>query len=121
MEQDKDEKKEYICEKCNFKCKFISEYERHTKTGKHINGMVIRKKYERKKGKKEKIVYVCEKCNFSSTHLYNYKSHMLNNHLTEEEKKKEFKYYCNHCKIGMYAETTYNCHLKSKKHLIRCI
>ncbi len=42
---------------------------------------------------------------------------MLNNHSTEEEKKKEFSYYCEICKIGMYAETIYNKHLISKKHI----
>ena len=111
--------KEYCCEKCNFKCKFKVDYERHIKTGKHINGIIIKKKYERKKEKKEKIIHVCEKCNYKSDHLYNYKTHILNNHSTEDEKKKEFPYYCENCKIGMYAKTVYDKHLISKKHLIR--
>ena len=33
--------------------------------------------------------------------------------------KKEFPYYCENCKIGMYAITVYDKHLISKKHLIR--
>lgn len=111
-------KKNYYCEKCNYECKFKVYYERHIKTGKHINGIITKKKYEIKK---EKKIYSCEKCNFTSEHLYNYKTHMLNNHSTEEEKKKEYSYYCVICKIGMYAETIYKKHLLSKKHLTKSL
>ncbi len=107
-------KKEYYCEKCNFKCKFNVYYERHIKTSKHINGKILKKKNEKKK---EKKIYECEKCKFTSEHLYNYKTHILNNHSSEEEKKQEYSYYCEICKIGMYAETIYNKHLLSKKHI----
>ena len=115
--ENKQEQEKYYCEKCNFKCKFKAHLERHEKTSKHINGKIIKKKYETKK---ERKTYKCEKCDYVDTHLYNYKRHILNNHSTELEKKEEFTYYCEICKTGMYAKTIYDKHLMSKKHLMRC-
>jgi hypothetical protein len=110
-----EENNNFYCEKCNFKCKYKFYYDRHLTTSKHINGKIIRKTNNDKIKNIKK--YTCEKCDFISTHLYNYKTHLLNNHSTEEEKQKEFPFYCICCKIGLFAETLYNKHLLSKKHL----
>ncbi len=108
----------FYCEKCDFKCKYEVYYERHLKTGKHLNGKIT-KIHTKERIKKDHIIYKCEKCDFTSNHLYNFKTHVLNNHSSVEDKKKEFPYYCECCNIGIFAETVYNKHLLSKKHLMK--
>jgi hypothetical protein len=108
----------FYCEQCNFKCDFQVFYDRHLKTNKHINGKITRV-HTKPRVKKDPIIYTCEKCDFTSTHLYNYKTHILNNHSSNEDKKKEFPYYCECCNIGIFAESVFNKHLLSKKHVMK--
>ncbi len=64
--EDVQEIKKYYCEKCNFKCKFKAHLEKYEKTSKHINGKIIKKKYETKK--KEKHINV--KNVITKRHIY---------------------------------------------------
>ncbi len=106
--------KYFYCKKCDYNCKTLFCYERHIKSGKHINGKITRTS-----SNNEKLIHKCNICNFTSDHLYNFKSHLLNNHSTNDEKKKEFTYYCEYCNTGMFAESVFKKHISSKKHLIK--
>ena len=46
-------------------------------------------------------------------------THILNNHSSIEEKKKEYKYYCEYCDIGYLVEHKINTHLNTLKHKIK--
>lgn len=105
----------FYCEKCNFKCDFQVYYERHLKTGKHLNGKIT--KIHTKK--KDPLIHKCEKCEFTSTHFYNFKTHVLNYHSSIEERKKEYPYYCECCDYGIFSIDNYNKHLLTKKHIIK--
>jgi ribosomal protein L35 len=45
------------------------------------------------------------------------KLHILTNHSTKEERKKEMKYYCDKCDFGTNAEILFQRHLETQKHL----
>jgi hypothetical protein len=108
----------FYCEKCNFKCDFQVYYERHLKTGKHINGKIT-KIHKKERIKKDAVIHKCEKCEFTSTHFYNFKTHILNYHSSIEERKKEYPYYCECCDYGIFSIDNYNKHLLTKKHIIK--
>jgi len=89
---EKTEKNEsiYICEKCKFKCSYISDFNRHCLTAKHIN-TTNTTKIQHKKHKKQ---FNCE-CGKEYTHrasLFNHKKkcsfvnepEMKQQHITEE-------------------------------------
>lgn len=46
----------------------------------------------------------------------NYKLHYLNNHGSKEERKKEFKYYCDECDFGCFAEICFVRHNDTRNH-----
>jgi hypothetical protein len=46
----------------------------------------------------------------------NFMTHKLNNHSTKEERKKEFKYYCEACDFGVFTESSYEKHKNSLRH-----
>jgi hypothetical protein len=105
----------FYCEKCDYTCEFKSLYDKHILTEKHITG----KRKIRCDKKDEPKKYICEKCNYNTINIYNYKTHMLNNHSSLEEKKKEFTYYCEACNYGIFNKDNYEKHLLTKKHLSR--
>lgn len=45
------------------------------------------------------------------------KVHILTNHSTKEERKKEMKYYFDKCDFGTNAEILFQRHLETQKHL----
>ncbi len=45
------------------------------------------------------------------------KQHILNLHSEKEDRKKDFKYYCEKCDFGSFIKQTYNKHLESNKHI----
>ena len=44
------------------------------------------------------------------------KKHVLNEHSTKDEKKKEFKYYCENCYFGTFSKDTFELHNNTNKH-----
>ncbi len=108
----------FYCEKCNYRCKYRSHYEQHLKSGKHLTGKIT-KIHTKERIKKEKKIHQCEKCEFTSTHIYNFKTHLLNNHSTVEEKKKEYPYYCECCDYGIFSKDSFDKHLLTKKHYMK--
>ena len=102
----------HICEKCNYKCKFKSELEKHLNTELHKTG----KRAKRKDYKGEEI---CIKCDYKTKNKTTMKQHKLNEHGTIEEREKEFKYYCKDCDFGTFSIDIIEKHKKTKKHLRR--
>ena len=100
---------EYICEKCNYKTNIKSRWNAHILTELHITGI-----------KKKRSDYLepvkCDHCDYKSKNKTMLKTHLLNNHKTQEEREKNFKYYCKMCDFGTFAINTLNVHNNTKKH-----
>jgi hypothetical protein len=100
----------YQCEKCNYKCKYKSEYERHCNSVLHKTG---------KRGvKKNKVNMVCQFCKlYEASCNTNLKNHILINHKTAEEREKEYPNYCKTCDYGSFSKKLFDKHLITKKHI----
>jgi hypothetical protein len=103
----------FICEKCSYNTNVKLSYDRHIKSSLHITGQ--RKTRSDKKGN----IFKCNICEYSSINENNYKTHQLNNHLSKEERKKTFTYYCEKCDFGCFSVSSYELHLETKKHQIK--
>jgi len=109
------EEYKYHCEKCNYNTNLKIPFDKHLKSTLHLTG-------KRKiRSDKKNMIFTCEKCNYSSDNEYNYKTHMLNNHLSKEERKKEFHYYCERCDFGCFSNTSYEKHIETNRHKIKAI
>ncbi len=110
MEINEEQKEfKFICEKCNFHCNIKSRWEKHINTELHLTGKKkIRSDY---KGFRK-----CDHCDYSTEVLITLKLHYLNHHASKEERKKEFKYYCDVCDIGAFAEEIFKKHENSLRH-----
>lgn len=107
------DKYKYFCEKCNYGTDIRYSLIQHEETELHITGIKTRKE------KENKVSYECKECKenkYITDNKSNYILHKLNNHSTKEERKKEFKYYCELCDFGVFAETIFNIHKESKVH-----
>ena len=101
------------CEKCNKTFKCHAKYLIHCDTELHKTG-----KRKTRTDKKEDLK--CSICNLYTTKQQTtLKLHILNNHSSIEEKKKEYKYYCEYCDIGYLVELKINTHLNTLKHKIK--
>jgi hypothetical protein len=58
----------------------------------------------------------CEDCDFRPYDNKSYIQHKLSFHASIEEKKSKFRYYCEKCNFGTYAEIHYNNHIVTIKH-----
>ncbi len=103
-----DNKKEYKykCENCKFYCNEISKWEKHIETDKHKTG----------KRSDYKGAYKCEKCNYETINKITFKQHILNNHSSIEEKKKEYTLFCELCGFGTFSKDIMEKHNNSVKH-----
>jgi hypothetical protein len=105
-----DKKKyKYLCEECNYYTNVKQAYDKHIATEKHLSGGKIKrtdKKYPDK----------CENCDYEPTSFASYRQHKLIFHLTKEDRKNNFNFYCEKCDFGTFAELLYNNHIKSEKH-----
>ena len=99
----------YQCEKCNYKCKFIVEYDRHCNSILHKTG---------KRGiKKNKVNRVCQICKlYEASCNTNMKNHILINHKTAKDREKEYPNYCKTCDYGSFSKKLFDKHLTTKKH-----
>ena len=75
MEENKPEENKYkfICEKCNYKCKFECEFKKHCNSGLHKTGI-------RKKRADYEEVPKCIKCDYKIQNKIMMKEHYLNEH-----------------------------------------
>ena len=99
----------HVCEKCDYKCNYESEWVKHCNTELHITG-------KRKKRIDSKEASKCVKCDYKSKNKTTLKQHYLNEHGTKVEREKEFKYYCKICDLGTFSKDIYNNHINSEKH-----
>jgi ribosomal protein L35 len=102
--------KKYNCEKCQYKCSYLSEWNEHSTSKKHTG--------QKRKERSDKILEEqCKFCQYKSTKTTNMKLHILTNHSTKEDRKKRMKYYCDKCDFGTNAEVLFNRHLETQKHI----
>lgn len=106
--------KEYICEKCNYKTPYKYSYKKHLETELHLTG-------HRKTRTDKKTPDKCPHCLYTTCVSTTMQQHIIKNHLTPEEQKEKLKHYCDYCKIGFMAQSQYDVHLKSKRHLNKII
>ena len=114
MEDNKQiEKVEYkfICETCDYKCNFDSQWKIHCDTELHKTG-------KRKKRTDKTEVGQCKQCDYCTENYSLMLKHILNKHATIEERKEKFKYYCELCDFGTFSVDTFNVHNNSDKHKI---
>lgn len=98
----------YYCDKCNYGHNFYSFWKRHLNTKKH--------KSEDGEYNNVKVPCVCDECGYKTNTSTNLLSHKLNNHSNREERKKNFKFYCEICDIGAMTKRSYDAHLSTVKH-----
>jgi hypothetical protein len=95
----------FFCEPCNYKCLYKSEYTKHLNSSKHKRG-----------GKP--LVHKCYDCNYSSTTSWKLKMHIVNRHMTNDQKN-QLKYYCNICDFLCFSQLYYNKHMEGNSHRIK--
>ena len=100
----------YYCDKCKYGTNLKHLLQQHFETTLHKTGE------RKKKDPSEKKVYKCDKCDYKSANNNNYLTHTLNNHDTAENRKKKFKFYCDACDFGVFTQSLFNTHLKTKRH-----
>lgn len=101
---------EFICEICDYKCLYQSHYSQHLNSRKHQNN-------GKKPPRKDKILEnKCKSCDYTTRNNTCMRVHLLTNHSTKEERKEKFKYYCDVCDFGTFAEILFKRHNETKKH-----
>ena len=104
-------KTKYYCECCNYNCLYPAHWKQHIESEKHKN-------QGKRKPRSDKILEPkCKICNYITNNLTCMRVHILTNHSTNEERKKEFKYYCEKCDFGTFAEILFTRHNETKKHI----
>jgi hypothetical protein len=98
----------YYCEKCNYGTNFKYSMQEHETSTLHKTG--------HRKSKKVIEIYKCDNCEYENEHKYNYIAHKLNNHGTKEERKEQFKYYCDVCDMGTFSKSVHEIHVNSIRH-----
>lgn len=68
-------KSKFNCDLCNYACTYKSEFNKHLKSAKHKRGGAP-------------VNHDCNLCNYSSNSPWNLKMHIVNIHMTKEEKKR---------------------------------
>ena len=101
----------YYCECCKYKCIYPAHWKQHIENEKHKN------KGKRKIRSDKILEPQCKECNYTTNNLTCMKVHCLTHHSNKEERKRDFKYYCEKCDFGTYAEILFTRHCESKKHL----
>ena len=95
------DKYKYYCNLCDHGSNSNSDFLKHTKSKKHERG-----------GLKQKI---CLICNHECFNHWNLKQHILTQHSTIEERRKQ-KYYCDICDTVFFSKLYMETHMKGKKH-----
>jgi hypothetical protein len=108
METSTETETKYHCECCNYKCVYLAHWKQHVESEKHKNN-------GKRKTRSDKVLEPkCKFCDYTTTRTTNMKLHYLNNHANKEERKKEFKYYCEDCDFGNFAKGLFNLHMQTK-------
>lgn len=100
----------YYCEVCKYECKYYSLWIQHKNTIKHNNnGKTVREN-------KNFCNKSCTKCNYCAKHNEGLRLHYLTKHSNEEEKEKEFTYFCKYCNFGTFKKLLFDLHINTNKH-----
>jgi hypothetical protein len=103
------ENKEYICEKCNFRTYYNNSYKKHLQSQLHLTG--------RRKERGDKVIPDrCPHCLYTTKVNTAMQTHIIRNHMTQEEQKEKLKFYCDHCKLGTLSKAQFDRHLQSTRH-----
>ncbi len=106
------QKMTFTCECCNYKCSYLSHWKQHIESEKHKNNGI-------RKERSDKILEpICKFCNYKTINLRSMKTHILTHHLEKDDRKKEFKYYCDKCDFGTFGEILFIRHCETNKHKI---
>ncbi len=105
-----EEYKDNYCSKCDKLFRFNSQYKKHCETELHKTG-------QRKCRSDKKEERICPHCDLYITRQpTNLKLHILNNHSTIDERRREFPFYCDLCNSGFMKTTGLDRHLTTRKH-----
>lgn len=99
----------YTCDKCNYKCKYDSEWNKHCETELHKTGI-------RKKRSDIKEPLKCKDCPYKTKNKTIMNQHILNEHSTKEERKLKFRHYCSCCDFGTFSKDLFSKHNNTDKH-----
>lgn len=99
----------YYCEQCHFECQHKSTWERHIETILHKTG-------KRKQRCDIKDPYKCDICGYVTKNIVIFKDHRLTKHGNADQRKQEYKYYCEYCDFGTFCEKEFVKHTQTKKH-----
>lgn len=100
----------FYCQQCDYKCIYPAHWKQHIESDKHMNG-------GKRKPRCDKILQPkCELCSFETNNLTNMTTHKLTKHSSKEERKIGFKFYCEKCDFGTFAQILFTRHLETKKH-----
>ena len=104
-------KYKYNCDKCDIHTNANSVWIKHIETELHKTG-------KRKTRTDKKISEKCPSCEYrtKSINNINMRQHILNAHSTKEERTEKFKYYCEHCDYGCFANPQIIKHNNTIKH-----
>ena len=101
----------FYCEKCNYTCAYPAHWKQHIESAKHLNE-------GKRKTRCNKILDPqCSLCAFKTNNLCGMKTHQLTKHASKEERRDGFKFYCDKCDFGTFAEILFTRHLETKKHI----
>lgn len=103
----------YFCDKCNYGTNQTCHYNKHLDTAIHKTGK------RGVKANKEPDTYTCEHCEYTTTFKNNFKTHYLRHHASKDERKAQFKHYCETCDHGTFSAREKNTHLNSNVHKTR--
>ncbi len=99
----------YHCEKCIFSTNYLSHWNEHLESKKHTG--------EKRKQRNDKILEnKCKFCFFETKKVSNMKLHILNNHSNKDERRENFKFYCDKCDFGCFVKILFDRHLETLKH-----
>jgi len=100
----------YNCECCNYKCLYPAHWKQHIESEKHKN-------QGKRKTRSDKVLEPkCKHCEYKTNNLTCMKVHNLTQHSSKEDRKINFKYYCDKCDFGTYADILFTRHNETKKH-----
>jgi hypothetical protein len=101
----------FICDKCDYKCDYPAHWAQHIESAKHLND-------GKRQPRCDKILDPhCSLCDYKTNNSGCMKTHQLTKHSTVEERKQGFKFYCDKCDFGTFAEILFTRHLETKKHI----
>jgi hypothetical protein len=96
-----------VCSTCHYETPIKAYWDRHLLSWKHQHGGQT----------KSKILKAnCEKCGVKFSTTTNMKQHMLVHHSSPQERKKQYKFYCDVCDYGSFAKPAYEQHVLTRKH-----